>query len=46
MKTGAPRFFQRSNFLAVAGILSVVLAACTVRGGGYLPPGEPAGFSG
>jgi hypothetical protein len=23
-----------------------VLAACTGRGGGYLPPGEPAGFTG
>jgi hypothetical protein len=38
MKTGAPRFFRRSIFLAAAGILAVVLTACTGRGGGYLPP--------
>ena len=38
MKTGAPRFFRRSILLAAAGILAVVLAACTGRGGGQLPP--------
>jgi hypothetical protein len=38
LKTGAPRFFRRSIFLAAAGILAVVLTACTGRGGGYLPP--------
>jgi hypothetical protein len=38
LKTGAPRFFRRSIFLAAAGILALVLTACTGRGGGYLPP--------
>jgi hypothetical protein len=38
MKTGAPRFFRRSFFLAAAGILALVLTACTGRGGGQLPP--------
>jgi hypothetical protein len=44
MKTSAPRFFRRSVFLAVAGILVVVLTACTGRGGGQLPPSP--GFTG
>jgi hypothetical protein len=44
MKTGAPRFFRRSIFLAAAGILALVLTACTGRGGGELPPS--AGFTG
>jgi hypothetical protein len=44
MKTGAPRLFRRSILLAAAGILVVVLAACTGRGGGQLPPS--AGFTG
>jgi hypothetical protein len=39
-------FIRRFVPLAVAGILVVVLAACTGRGGGYLPPKEPAGFTG
>jgi hypothetical protein len=38
MKTGAPRFFRRSLSLAAAAILVAVLAACTGRGGGQLPP--------
>ena len=38
LKTGAPRFFRRSILLAAAGILAVVLTACTGRGGGQLPP--------
>ena len=38
MKTGAPGFFRRSILLAAAGILAVVLTACTGVGGGYLPP--------
>jgi hypothetical protein len=38
MKPGAPRFFRRSILLAAAGILALVLAACTGRGGGQLPP--------
>jgi hypothetical protein len=46
MKTGAPRFFRRSILLAAAGILAVVLTACTGRGGGYLPPNSPVGFTG
>ncbi len=43
MKTGAPRLFRRSMLLAAAGILAVVLTACTGRGGGYLPPGASLG---
>jgi hypothetical protein len=46
MKSGAPRFFRRSIVLAAAGILAVMLTACTGGGGGYLPPNEPAGFTG
>jgi hypothetical protein len=38
MKSGAPRFFRRSVTLAAAGILAVLLTACTGSGGGYLPP--------
>jgi predicted small lipoprotein YifL len=41
MKLGGPRFFQRSIMLAAACILAVVLAACTGKGGGYLPPQKP-----
>lgn len=41
MKIGAPRSFRRSIALAAAGVLSVVLTACTGRGGGYLPPQSP-----
>jgi hypothetical protein len=37
MKSGTS-FIRRFVPLAVAGILVVVLAACTGRGGGYLPP--------
>jgi hypothetical protein len=43
MKRGTS-FIRRFVPLAVAGILMVVLAACTGRGGGYLPP--QVGFSG
>ena len=46
MKTGAPRVFRRSIVLAAAGILAVLLTACKGSGGGYLPPNEPAGFTG
>jgi hypothetical protein len=46
MKLGGPRFFQRSALLAAAGILVAVLTACTGKGGGYLPPNEPVGFTG
>jgi hypothetical protein len=42
MKTGAPRFFRRSIVLAAAGILAVLLTACTGSGGGFLPPGPTA----
>ena len=38
MKSNTPTFLWRFMSLAVAGILMVVLAACTGRGGGYLPP--------
>jgi hypothetical protein len=44
MKRGTSAFVRRFVTLAVAGILVVVLAACTGRGGGYLPP-QP-GFTG
>jgi hypothetical protein len=40
MKSGTS-FIRRLVPLAVAGILVVVLAACTGRGGGYLPPKAP-----
>jgi hypothetical protein len=42
LKTGAPRFFRRSIVLATAGILAVLLTACTGSGGGFLPPGPTA----
>ena len=41
MKTGAPQLLRRSLSLAMAGILIVLLAACTGRGGGQLPPNSP-----
>jgi hypothetical protein len=41
MKRGKSPFVRRFLSLAVAGILIVVLAACTGRGGGYLPPQSP-----
>jgi hypothetical protein len=44
MKLGASNYFRRSVMLAAACILAVVLAACTGRGGGYLPP--QTGFTG
>jgi hypothetical protein len=42
MKSGTS-IIRRFVPLAVAGILVVVLAACTGRGGGYLPPGASLG---
>ena len=45
MKTGAPRLFRRSIVLAAAGILAVLLTACTGSGGGTLPPNELLGFT-
>jgi hypothetical protein len=41
MKTGTPRLFRRSIVLAAAGILAVMLTACTGAGGGQLPPQSP-----
>jgi hypothetical protein len=41
MKSGTSPFVRRFVSLAVAGILMVVLAACTGRGGGNLPPQNP-----
>ena len=38
MKVGTPRLYRRSIVLAAAGILAVLLTACTGAGGGYLPP--------
>jgi hypothetical protein len=38
MNTGAPPLLRRSLLLAAIGILVWVLAACTGRGGGQLPP--------
>jgi hypothetical protein len=43
MKIGAPSFRRRSVLLVAAGILAVVLTACTGVGGGYLPPGASLG---
>jgi predicted small lipoprotein YifL len=40
MKTGTPRRLRRFMTVAAAGILVVLLAACTGRGGGYLPPDD------
>jgi hypothetical protein len=45
MKSGGPSFRRRSILLAAAGILAVVLTACTGRGGGQLPPDELLGFT-
>jgi hypothetical protein len=42
MKTGAPWLFRRSILLAAAGILAVMLTACTGSGGGFLPAGPTA----
>jgi hypothetical protein len=44
VKSGTSSFVRRFVPLAVVGILVVVLAACTGRGGGYLPP--QLGFTG
>ena len=41
MKSGTSFFVRRFVSFAVVGILVVVLAACTGRGGGYLPPQAP-----
>jgi hypothetical protein len=41
MKRRTSSFVRRFASFAVAGILVVVLAACTGRGGGYLPPQAP-----
>jgi hypothetical protein len=46
MRIGARSFRRRSVLLTAAGILAVVLTACTGRGGGYLPPDTVAGFTG
>jgi hypothetical protein len=46
MKTGTPSFRRRFILLVAAGILAVVLTACTGRGGGQLPPNELLGFTG
>jgi hypothetical protein len=45
MKTGVRPFLRQSISLAAAGVLVVVLAACTGRGGGYLPP-DTVAFNG
>jgi hypothetical protein len=44
MKSGTSPFVRRFVSFAVVGMLVVVLAACTGRGGGYLPP--QLGFTG
>jgi hypothetical protein len=41
MKSGTSPFVRRFSSFAVAGILVVVLAACTGSGGGNLPPQNP-----
>src|SRR3954447_4491739 len=45
MKIGASRSLRRFLALAVVGILIPLVAACTGRGGGQLPPQSPL-FSG
>jgi hypothetical protein len=42
MNNGAARLFRRSIVPAAAGILAVILTACTGSGGGTLPPGPTA----
>ena len=42
MKIGGSRVLRRSVSVGVVGILVAMLAACTGRGGGYLPPASPA----
>lgn len=42
MKRGAARWSRRLLALVVAGILALALTACTGRGGGQLPPQQPA----
>jgi hypothetical protein len=42
VKTGTPRLYRRSIVLATAGLIAVLLTACTGSGGGYLPPGPTA----
>jgi hypothetical protein len=46
MKIGGSRVLRRSVSVGVVGILVAMLAACTGRGGGYLPPNSPPGFNG
>jgi len=50
MKTGTPPFLRRSVPLAMICVLVAVLAACTGRGGGQLPPdpddSDPVVFTG
>jgi hypothetical protein len=41
MKSATPPSLRRFVSLVLVGILTVVLAACTGRGGGYLPPQNP-----
>jgi hypothetical protein len=41
MKITAPLLLRRCISVAVAGVLVAVLAACTGRGGGYLPAASP-----
>jgi hypothetical protein len=41
MKSGTSPFVRRFVSLALAGMLMVVLAACTGHGGGQLPPKNP-----
>src|SRR5918996_113594 len=43
MKGATPPSLRRFASLVLVGILTVVLAACTGRGGGYLPPGASLG---
>jgi hypothetical protein len=43
MKIGGPRSLRRTLPVGIAGVLMAALAACTGRGGGYLPPGASLG---
>lgn len=46
MKTGVPPSLRRPLLLAVVGLLIALLAACTGRGGGQLPPQPVLGYNG
>jgi hypothetical protein len=46
MKTRTPQILRRFLSVGVAGVLMVMVAACTGVGGGYLPPDPTGSFTG